>query len=147
MHPPSSSHALGPRSNLPGGITGVVLDASSDGENNREYPTRQSSSLVEMVERERSRTADSSSSSSAVSSSQSSSSSDDDHPQDSIADDHPLDGVSQELDKYSSWSGELSAEGTGTKWDGGWRGRWQQQANIHKPHDESLLPPPSHDGQ
>jgi len=114
MHPPSSSHALGPRSNRPGGITGVVLDASSDGENNREYPTRQSSSLVEMVERERSRTADSSSSSSAVSSSQSSSSSDDDHPQDSIADDHPLDGVSQELDKYSSWSGELSAEGTGT---------------------------------
>jgi len=89
------SHALGPRSQRPGGITGVVLDVGSD--ENRDYPR------PTLMERERLRP---------HSPSESSQSSSEDDPQSVIGDD-PLDGVSHgDLDKYS-WSGEMSGEGGG----------------------------------
>jgi len=112
--PPLPSHALGPRSNRPGGTTGVVLDMGPDGDNNRDYTMQRSSSLG----RERSRTERSSdsSSSSAVSvsssdiESSSSESEDDQDPQDSLADGRPLDGESHgEMEKYS-WGVEVSGE-------------------------------------
>lgn len=103
--PTVPSHALGPRSNRPGGTTGVVLDMGPGTDCERDYSSQRSSPL----EKERSQTEHSSESSSAVS--PSSSENEDGHdPQDSLAGDHPPDGESHgELCKYS-WGSDSRSE-------------------------------------